>query len=84
MEPARKPHGRQVAAVPRGFHRGAGIRTRDLLLPKQARYRTAPHPVITRQQLRRVRLRSEAECASSCASTPLSTTVSIARSSACR
>ena len=26
-------------------HRGAGIRTRDLLLPKQARYRTAPHPV---------------------------------------
>src|SRR5690242_8054869 len=25
-------------------HRGAGIRTRDLLLPKQARYRTAPHP----------------------------------------
>ena len=25
--------------------RGAGIRTRDLLLPKQARYRTAPHPV---------------------------------------
>jgi hypothetical protein len=28
-------------------HRGAGIRTRDLLLPKQARYRTAPHPVIS-------------------------------------
>src|SRR6185295_1502216 len=26
-------------------HRGAGIRTRDLLLPKQARYRTAPRPV---------------------------------------
>src|SRR6476659_6380583 len=26
--------------------RGAGIRTRDLLLPKQARYRTAPHPVL--------------------------------------
>ena len=25
--------------------RGAGIRTRDLLLPKQARYRTAPRPV---------------------------------------
>jgi hypothetical protein len=32
-------------------HRGAGIRTRDLLLPKQARYRTAPCPVIARQQL---------------------------------
>jgi hypothetical protein len=33
-------------------HRGAGIRTRDLLLPKQARYRTAPHPaVILLQQL---------------------------------
>jgi hypothetical protein len=27
------------------FNRGAGIRTRDLLLPKQARYRTAPRPV---------------------------------------
>jgi hypothetical protein len=27
-------------------HRGAGIRTRDLLLPKQARYRTAPHPAV--------------------------------------
>ncbi len=26
-------------------NRGAGIRTRDLLLPKQARYRAAPHPV---------------------------------------
>ncbi len=25
-------------------NRGAGIRTRDLLLPKQARYRAAPHP----------------------------------------
>ena len=28
------------------LYRGAGIRTRDLLLPKQARYRTAPHPAI--------------------------------------
>ncbi len=26
------------------LHRGAGIRTRDLLLPKQARYRAAPRP----------------------------------------
>src|SRR3954454_18909274 len=26
--------------------RGAGFRTRDLLLPKQARYRTAPHPEV--------------------------------------
>src|SRR6476661_2375737 len=29
------------------LHRGAGIRTRDLLLPKQARYRTAPHPALS-------------------------------------
>ena len=27
------------------FHRGAGIRTRDLLLPKQARYQAALRPV---------------------------------------
>src|SRR5437867_4485921 len=26
-------------------NRGGGIRTRDLLVPNQARYRTAPHPV---------------------------------------
>jgi hypothetical protein len=32
-------------------NRGAGIRTRDLLLPKQARYRTAPHPVNDRNKL---------------------------------
>jgi hypothetical protein len=31
------------------LNRGAGIRTRDLLLPKQARYRTAPHPVVERR-----------------------------------
>jgi hypothetical protein len=35
-------------------YRGAGIRTRDLLLPKQARYRTAPHPVETPLQASRV------------------------------
>ena len=29
-------------------NRGAGIRTRDLLLPKQARYRAAPRPVGTK------------------------------------
>ncbi len=44
-------------------HRGAGIRTRDLLLPKQARYRTAPHPVFVRQQLRRFIALRQAECA---------------------
>ena len=27
------------------YDRGAGIRTRDLLLPKQARYQAAPRPV---------------------------------------
>jgi integrase len=43
-------------------HRGAGIRTRDLLLPKQARYRTAPHPAIVRQQLRRFLTLRQAEC----------------------
>ena len=51
MEPARKPNGCQVAAVPQGFHRGAGIRTRDLLLPKQARYRTEPHPELTPERV---------------------------------
>ena len=42
-------------------HRGAGIRTRDLLLPKQARYRTAPHPVVECQQLRRLEQPRQAE-----------------------
>src|SRR2546425_10416855 len=28
----------------RRSNRGGGIRTRDLLVPNQARYRTAPHP----------------------------------------
>jgi hypothetical protein len=40
----------------RGFYfdnRGAGIRTRDLLLPKQARYRTAPRPVVCATNLDR-------------------------------
>ena len=32
-------------AFSRSIHRGAGIRTRDLLLPKQARYQAALRPV---------------------------------------
>lgn len=33
-----------ISPILPALYRGAGIRTRDLLLPKQARYRTAPHP----------------------------------------
>src|SRR4029079_6675769 len=47
LESADVPPGRRPGHPEIGYssHRGAGIRTRDLLLPKQARYRTAPHPV---------------------------------------
>jgi hypothetical protein len=38
-----------LVSVMNQANRGAGIRTRDLLLPKQARYRTAPHPVTKRR-----------------------------------
>ena len=31
---------------PRNFNRGGRIRTGDLLLPKQARYRAAPRPAV--------------------------------------
>ena len=39
------------AGGPACRHRGARIRTGDLLLPKQARYRTAPHPDGERESL---------------------------------
>ena len=35
-----------ISSILPALYRGAGIRTRDLLLPKQARYRTAPHPAV--------------------------------------
>src|SRR5690242_16463630 len=34
-------------------NRGGGIRTRDLLVPNQARYRTAPHPELLDAQTRK-------------------------------
>ena len=44
-----------LRVVPVVFNRGAGIRTRDLLLPKQARYQAALRPVsgMERQWARR-------------------------------
>ncbi len=99
-EPAgsEKPRSREVATGLDDNHRGAGIRTRDLLLPKQARYRTAPHPVVISQQLRRSQAPRQAECARFCARlwspghafrtsrscVPLITTASIVSSSAWR
>src|SRR6266481_10224930 len=37
-------HGHVRERHTRSCNRGGGIRTRDLLVPNQARYRTAPHP----------------------------------------
>ena len=44
-EPVSEPNCRASPPNSRKFNRGARIRTGDLLLPKQARYRTAPRPV---------------------------------------
>ena len=46
-EPLRgeKPHRGSHDEASHFDHRGAGIRTRDLLLPKQTRYRAALRPV---------------------------------------
>src|SRR5213592_4748045 len=40
----------RIGVLPPGSaNRGGGIRTRDLLVPNQARYRTAPHPDANRR-----------------------------------
>ena len=43
-----EPGRQEGKLVDRKENRGAGIRTRDLLLPKQARYRAAPRPVLAK------------------------------------
>lgn len=47
---ARNAESPAVAGLP--LHRGARIRTEDLLLPKQARYQAAPRPAATEYTVR--------------------------------
>jgi hypothetical protein len=57
-------------AANRRVNRGGGIRTRDLLVPNQARYRTAPHPENTRHRDAEMPRRRGKATKSSVAATP--------------